>query len=214
MEEWKGIPGWPGYYVSNCGRIYREEQNYITIQGKHWHLSAGFLHIRYNKYNGYAHVSLGVSGNRREQYIHRLVASAFIGNIPDGYEIDHIDTNKLNNCVDNLRIVTRKDNVNNPLSILHLKQSCIGKKASEDTKRKMSEKRKGKKRSDSALAGIRKYVASLKRPVLMLSLDGAVLRTFPSATDAAIELGFSRASINGCCLGNNKTAYGYKWKYK
>lgn len=48
--------------------------------------------------------------------IHRLVAELFIGEIPKGYCIDHIDGNKLNNRVDNLRICTYSDNIHSPIS--------------------------------------------------------------------------------------------------
>lgn len=48
--------------------------------------------------------------------IHRLIYEAFKGEIPEGMEIDHIDCNKMNNNPDNLRIVTRSENMNNPLT--------------------------------------------------------------------------------------------------
>ena len=51
--------------------------------------------------------------------LHRLVYELFIGKIPDGYEIDHIDTNPSNNTVTNLRAVTPKENRNNPLTRKH-----------------------------------------------------------------------------------------------
>ena len=54
-------------------------------------------------------------------YIHRLVYEAFKGEIPEGMEIDHIDRNKRNNNPDNLRVVTRKENMNNPKTLDALK---------------------------------------------------------------------------------------------
>ena len=47
-------------------------------------------------------------------YVHRLVAELFIPNPENKPEIDHIDTNRHNNNVNNLRWVTRKENLNNP----------------------------------------------------------------------------------------------------
>jgi len=44
-------------------------------------------------------------------YIHRLVWEAFNGKIPDGYEIDHIDNNPHNNNLDNLQLLSRRDNI-------------------------------------------------------------------------------------------------------
>ena len=55
--------------------------------------------------------------------LHRAVVELFIGDIPEGYEIDHIDTNRLNNRVDNLRIVTRKENMANPITKERHKES-------------------------------------------------------------------------------------------
>ena len=45
--------------------------------------------------------------------VHRLIAEAFIGPIPDGYEIDHINRNRADNRISNLRIVTRSENNRN-----------------------------------------------------------------------------------------------------
>ena len=72
------------------------------------------------------------------EYLHRIVAKLFIGDISEGYQIDHIDTNRFNNRVDNLRIVTCKENSNNSLTIKHKKER-IYKKHSDNTKQKMSE---------------------------------------------------------------------------
>ena len=44
-------------------------------------------------------------------YIHREVAKLFIGNIPDGFVVNHKDGNKLNNSVYNLEIISQSDNV-------------------------------------------------------------------------------------------------------
>ena len=57
------------------------------------------------------------------KYVHRIVAELFIPNPDNKPEIDHIDTNKINNRVDNLRWVTRKENLNNEITLKHFSVS-------------------------------------------------------------------------------------------
>lgn len=58
--------------------------------------------------SGYAIRKQFVDGKPRRIYMHR-----FIANPPAGFEVDHIDRNKLNNCRSNLRICTRSENARN-----------------------------------------------------------------------------------------------------
>ena len=58
--------------------------------------------------------------------LHRLIWETFVGEIPEGMEIDHIDTNKANNNLDNLRCVTPKENSNNKLTLKHKSESHLG----------------------------------------------------------------------------------------
>ena len=65
--------------------------------------------------NGYLQVFL--SGSRNPQSVHRLVAKAFLPNPENKPCVDHINGNKQDNRVENLRWVTNKDNTNNPNTI-------------------------------------------------------------------------------------------------
>ena len=51
----------------------------------------------------------------------------------------------------------------------------------------------------------------IKKPILQYDLDGNFIREWPSATDVGIEV---CGNICNCLKGRQKTAYGYKWKYK
>ncbi|MDI3440360.1 HNH endonuclease signature motif containing protein [Erwinia sp. V90_4] len=60
---------------------------------------------------GYFQVKVCNKRVEARYYVHRLVWEAFFGPIAEGYEIDHIDEDKSNNALENLTIVTRKQNM-------------------------------------------------------------------------------------------------------
>lgn len=61
------------------------------------------------KRNGYMFITL----NNKSVYIHSLVAQFFLGERPVDHVIDHIDRNKVNNCVKNLRYCSHQENCKN-----------------------------------------------------------------------------------------------------
>lgn len=90
-EEWREVRQNKQYEVSNLGRIRycgKEEVKRLWVA----------------KPKGYLMVTCYKDGNKK-YLVHRLVADAFIGNV-DGKIVDHVDRNKLNNKVDNLRFCT------------------------------------------------------------------------------------------------------------
>ena len=97
-EIWKTIEEAPNYAVSNFGRIKNQMTNHVL---KPW-----------NCKNGYQQVSLKVIGYDKFQkrYVHRVVAQAFIPNIENKREVNHIDGNKTNNKLSNLEWVTSSEN--------------------------------------------------------------------------------------------------------
>lgn len=60
--------------------------------------------------HGYLRVRMVVHGRRVSRFVHKLVASAFLGQGPQGCQVRHLDGNKLNNAVTNLAWGTAKDN--------------------------------------------------------------------------------------------------------
>jgi hypothetical protein len=60
---------------------------------------------------GYQQIGLRLNRRRYNVYIHRLVWETFKGDIPNGYEINHIDHNKRNNNLDNLELVSHSTNL-------------------------------------------------------------------------------------------------------
>lgn len=68
------------------------------------------LKVRPNP-DGYAQVTVGITGNRKSIAVHREVAKNFVPN-PNNYpEVDHIDRDRMNPSADNLRWVTRQQNI-------------------------------------------------------------------------------------------------------
>lgn len=112
-EEWRPINGWEGYYVSNSGNIKRQSKEYAHK----------FFEVKGSISNhGYRYIQRTREGKRQNYFIHRCVAEAFIPNPENKPCVDHIDNNKTNNYVNNLRWCTQGDNCKNQ------KQKISGKK--------------------------------------------------------------------------------------
>lgn len=99
MEKWKEIKDFENYWVSSEGRIWSEKRN-------------KFLKPRATK-RGYLQVGLWRNGKQYWLYVHRLVAEAFIENRENKPEVDHINRDRLDNRVENLRWATSSENSNN-----------------------------------------------------------------------------------------------------
>lgn len=118
--------------------------------------------------NGYYTVNL----KGKNYSVHRLVALTFIPNPSNLPVVNHKDSNKINNKVDNLEWVDQKTNAS-----LHNK--------------KISHERR-----------VEQYENEKK------------INTYDSVTLASKAVGLSRSAISKACLGINKTASGYIWKYE
>lgn len=123
-EIWVDIKGYEGLYqVSNLGRVKSLER----IDSLGHKRKEKILKPRKNK-DGYLQVVLCKEGKYKEFRVHRLVAIAFIPNTDNKPFIDHINTIRDDNRVENLRWVTHEENINNPLSKENKSESMKGKK--------------------------------------------------------------------------------------
>ena len=100
IEIWKPIKDFENIYeISNLGRI----RNIQTNTFKKTYISE----------YGYVNVSLYKNKKHYNKRLSRLLAEAFIPNIDNKPTVDHIDRNRLNNDLSNLRWADRKEQNNN-----------------------------------------------------------------------------------------------------
>lgn len=111
-EQWKAIViekngivyDYTGLYeVSNLGRV--RSLNYMK--------TGDIQILKLNKNNrGYLVISLSKNGKRKQFFVHRLVATAFITNNNNLTDVNHKNEIKTDNRVENLEWTTHKDNIN------------------------------------------------------------------------------------------------------
>lgn len=98
MEVWKAIPGYEGEYsISNHGRVRNDRSGKVTTGH-----DMGIGYKRINFWRGNKEVG--------KEYIHRLVANAFLVKGADDTEVNHKDGNRANNHIDNLEWVSSSGN--------------------------------------------------------------------------------------------------------
>ena len=116
---------YPRYYIDDKGNAYREPlstggraskmpiNEYGLVYMKPHYRGGRGPQGRYNSINISLYDESGKFLKQIKKFNHQLVAETFLDN-PHGYnEVDHKDRNKFNNSVENLRWVTRKENMDN-----------------------------------------------------------------------------------------------------
>lgn len=121
-EEWRAIEGWPGYEVSDNGRVRSWKR---PTKGRVW--GADYSRtpriLRFDIRNGYRSVVLcDRDTGRKWESIHRLVLSAFVGPCPNGWHGAHGNGDAADNRLANLRWASPADN--NADKIKHGTHQC------------------------------------------------------------------------------------------
>ena len=182
-EVWKDIKGYDGkYQISNLGRL--RSLYFLDAKG---HVCPKVYYMKWSvKRKGCHQSRLCLKGKLGSSVVaHRLVAEAFIPNPNNLPQVNHIDGDKTNNCVNNLEWCTNQENA------LHSKKHNLN-----PCLKNLSENYNAK-------------------PIDKYSLSGNYIESFGCIREAAISCGLkSTGRIIDACRDWNKTSGGFKWRYK
>ena len=137
---WREYPECSKYMVSTCGQVKNKKTNRIMMG---------------SKVNGYRFLTLHINRDipKLNRLVHRMVAQTFLPNPDDKPQVNHKDSNILNNCLDNLEWVTARENMNSHETLKNLK--------------------KGKEN----------HMLLVGNPILQINVnDGSIVRRFDSAS--------------------------------
>lgn len=167
MEEWKDVDGFPGYQVSNMGRI-RSFYKSVGYGGgiKYDYNNPKILSPTIVGKGGHLRVFLYRDGVRVPLLLHRVVARAFVPNPNGDAVVRHIDDDPSNNCADNLLWGTQYDNIHD----------CMNNRGMN-------------------YSGMMSYNEKRKTPIKARNLETGEVYIFESQSEAARSLGLKQGSI-------------------
>lgn len=118
IEEFRDVVGYEGHYqISNLGNVKSLKRNGERI-----------MNLSIDKTKGYLRINLFKESKRKTIYIHQLVAIAFLGHKPKGNKlvVDHIDNNKTNNKLENLQVISSRENSSKDQWRRNPSSYCVG----------------------------------------------------------------------------------------
>lgn len=98
--EWEQAEGFSNYLISTDGQVYSLKRDKLIEPANKNGIKGSYLVVTI--YND--------KGQKKYMLVHRLVFMAHRGMIPKGLQINHKDENKENNCIENLELMTNKEN--------------------------------------------------------------------------------------------------------
>ena len=201
FECWRPVRGYIGLYlVSDKGRVKNQRTGKV---------------LKPEVSNGYLRVLLCKNGITKHFFVHRIVWEAFKYPIIEGMEIDHIDTIRDNNSVENLRCVTKKENCNNPITKKRREEANKRKVQDPEWLRKNAEilRNRNDEWRKNQIEAAKKNLLNIDReynikrtkeanskPVNQFTKEGVFVKRFESMSEASRELGIDVAQISAICL--------------
>lgn len=194
VEIWRPVVGYEGYYkISNFGRVKSVER--FVNQGEYVrHVNERIKKSHIGAY-GYTSITLCKDGKSRSIPIHRMLAAAFIPNPEEKTEIDHINTDKTDYSLKNIRWVTPKENSNNKLTLQHCREKTY---STESLKKRLNTRKAGN-------------TITAPKTVYQYTKEGILVKEFFSLTEAERETGINHNSIHRALDDCTLSAGNYLW---
>ena len=205
-EEWRPVRGKEEYAeISNYGLIHYYGTGRGRYPDERWTYG-------YDSGKGYLYAYIGGV----DKGVHIWVYETFNEvDVPKGYDVNHIDEDKHNNCVWNLNLMTHGDNMRWGTGIARSAAAHRGKKQSSETIKKRVAKLRGRKLSSehkAKLSATQTNNPNISKAVQALDKDGNVVMEFPSTREAGRQ-GFDQSAVAKCGNGKLKSYKGYIWRY-
>lgn len=192
VEIWKPVKGYEDCYeISNLGRIKSIAR--VVMRGNHTINVKERIKKPYIGGCGYYYVVLCKKGKTRLMMVHRILAEAFIPNPDNKPEVDHINTNRQDFNLENLRWVTHKENNNNEMSLKNRRKTTY----SPEVVRKGMQTRKRLKSKNGA------------KTVYQYTKDGVFVNEYYSMVEAKRKTGAGH--ICEVLDDNTQTSGGFLW---
>lgn len=198
-EIWKEVVGYEGIYeVSNLGRVK-------SLSRKEWCVRNNSFRVRKEKFlslylnnNGYYRVILCKKNKKTTRSVHSLVAQEFLNHKRCGAElvVNHINFIKTDNRVDNLEIITTRENTN----MKHIKSSSkyVGVSWRKDIKKWASSIGIGEKRIHLGIFDDEEEASLCRENALKAHLN---------REEIVVKLQPTASKYKGVCFNKNKN----KW---
>lgn len=176
-EVWVDITGYEGkYQISNKGKV----------RSLDYHRQGIVKELALKNSRGYLIVGLTKNAKKTFYSVHRLVANAFIPNPLKLPQVNHIDTNKMNNSISNLEWVTAQDN-----TVHAINHGCF----------------------DSSIKKLKNANEQRAKPVVAINLATGSRRYFISLREMSRTLNIDRKQIVMCLNGKYEKAKGFRFEY-
>ena len=198
--EWRAVVGFEGYFEVSDSGLFRSVERIVANKNGKTRIMKPKILTGYPDPKGYLKVRTSIDKEKITFKIHREVAKAFIHNPDNKEQVDHIDGNKSNNAVSNLRWVTNRENFD--LSVENgLRNRSFAALSEYQNKPEVK-----KKRNEASVMACRKTT-------YCYDLSGNLLHVYESTADAARNLHIQQGGVSMCCRNEMKTYKGMVFRY-